>query len=207
MKNSLMQMFIFGCYFLCLNSPAVEATWEDGYVSYDDVRETGGFSSAQLARAVSLKPSGPQLTNEERTQLFRSQYLSGLHTLSLKGQGMEDDFIAELCQNKSLRRIMNIDLSDNANITIKAIKNIIESDDLGSLRHLPQISGRYGTAATTIYVNAKGTRVVDPENKDNKESFTLERLYDFDIDYVNSITGKKTANSDKGAIKFVEVEK
>lgn len=79
---------------------------------------------------------------------------------------------------------------------MESINSILESEILGKSRDLPQISGRFGIHSSTIYINARNTRVVSPQEGAN---YFEKHRFDFIIDYsYNQICML-------GGMKFVEV--
>ena len=172
-------------------------------LDYDEVRKEGGFTSLTLKNVSEIISSGKSLTKEEMQGLTSDLgQLSNLKNLDLKGQGIDDDFIINLSQNKSLKRIINLNLSKNEKITSKSIVALLESDILGSVRDLPQISGRFGIPNSIIYVKARETGIVSPEK--NIDYFEDHR-FGFNISYVNPITGNETSPPIEDGVKFVEV--
>jgi hypothetical protein len=106
-------------------------------LNFDEIREEGGFESKSLLTVSRIQASGNMLTAEEKESLLRSNYLEKVHSLYLQEQALDDDFIEALCQNSSLKRLINLDVSKNAEITNRSLQSILESDALGSVRDLP----------------------------------------------------------------------
>ena len=181
-------------------------------LDYDEVRREGGrgFSTDIFSNAYQLVPSKELLKPEEKGDLVRNPYLTKLHTLNLSGQNIDDDFVRALCETKynpdrspsnSYRRIIHLNLSRNPLITMRSIDFLLESPVLGSLRDLPQISGRFGCPATTLYVQAKETGISPPSPE---EKHFIKHRFNFDIEYRNPITEKQSDTPAIG-VKFVEV--
>lgn len=167
-------------------------------VTYEDIRKNGGFSSNYVSSVSRIRSAGDTLSQQEKTDLLNSPYLDRVHTIDLSGQGIDDSFISEISQKSSLKRIINIDISDNSQITEESLKQILNSTILGSLRDLPQISGKYGVPATTIYVTAKNTGLID-----TSETIELQRKW-FQIEYKHPVLGTETDTPVDNAIKFIE---
>ena len=165
-------------------------------LDYDEVRECGSFGSKAMILVSRMCPSLTPLSADEKEALVQSKTLINLHTIDLSNQNIDDDFIKGLSENPVFSRIITLDLCGNANITDKSMEYLLESPYIGSLRDLPQVSGRYGCPATVIYVRARGTSVKkQPKNP----------LFNFSITYQNAITGKETDERSEGtAIKFLE---
>lgn len=169
-------------------------------LSFDDIRSEGGFGSRSLLTVSSMRGSGNALTEIEKEALVSSDYLKNIHTISLVKQDLDDNFIERLCRNKSLNRLVNLDVSENEKITNKSLRLILNSD-LGSVRDLPQISGRFGIPSSTIYVTAKKTSV-RPETSD-KHEICLHR-FNFSVFYIHPVTEEETDSPADYAVKFVE---
>ena len=152
-------------------------------LDYDEVRSSGGFGAKGMVLVSRICPSSTPLTEEEKESLVQSKTLINLHTLDLSNQGIDDDFIKKFSQNSTFSRIITLDVCENVKVTDKSMEYLLESPYIGSLRDLPQVSGRYGCTSTVIYVRARGTSV----KKQPKEP-----LFKFSITYQNAVTGKET---------------
>jgi mRNA interferase MazF len=170
-------------------------------VDFDDIRAEGGFGSASLLSVSRIQASGNILSEEEKQSLTNSKYLEKIHSLYLQKQDLNDDFIAALCQNPTLIRLINLDVSENPNITNRSLQLILESDSLGSVRDLPQISGNLGIPSSTLYITAKKTSV--KPNEPGRHEIILQRL-GFSINYIHPFTGKETDTPAEYAVKFIE---
>lgn len=196
MEAKMMGKFKFKSFFsfffflsFVINSHAASRT-----VSFDDIRSEGGFGSESLLTVSYIEASGNMMTEEEKEALVNSPYLKNVKALDLKQQRLDDSFIEKLCNNQSLNRLIKLDISENKDITEKSIQLILDSDLLGSVRDLPQISGRYGIPSSTIYVTAKNTSVQGIEVK----------RFGFHIEYKHPMTGQQTNTPADYAVKFVE---
>ena len=184
---------IFGATIIA--SMALHASLRD--LDYDDVRREGGFGSETLINVCRIEASSTKLTVDEKTALLSSPHLHHVHTLDLSGQDIDDYFIETLATNRSLGRLMTLDLSNNASITNDSIESVRKSLIFGSVRDLPQVSARYGGPSTTVRIKCKNTAVskaeVDPE-------------FYFGIDYIHPATGRVTFEHVDQGIKLILVE-
>jgi len=168
-------------------------------VTFYHIREEGGFDSQTLLTVSCIQASGTKLSLEKKKALINSQYLKNVHSLYLLNQDLDDNFIERMYRNTTLKRLINLDISRNQNITNRSLQEILNSD-LGSIRDLPQISGRYGIPSSTMYVTACGTSIV---SKDNQKHINLNR-FGFTVEYKHPLTGKTTDTTAVNAVKFVE---
>jgi hypothetical protein len=188
--------------FLLMLQP-VSASNHFRILDYDDVREEGGFKSLTLGNVSEIIPAGKVLTSEEMEDLISDTgALSNLRVLDLEGQGVDDNFIISLCNNKTLKRIIKLNLSKNEKITNKSVESILESEILGSVRDLPQISGRYGIPSSVIYMKAKETGVTPLKKGYN---YFDEHRFGFNIAYIHPIKNSKTSDPVEDGVKFIEV--
>lgn len=191
--------FIFAFYLSFFASPAF-SMYEN--VDFDQIREEGGFEGHCLSKVATIFPSEETLEAEEIDALFNSPHAANIKTLNLRGQILVNDLkVAQLCNNRAFARIINLDLRDTG-ITLAALDSILESNTLGSIRDLPQMSGRYGCPSSTIYVS---TNLVDltPDiigqyNRGNRKK------NDFTIYYKHPANGIATAPTVTG-IKMLEI--
>jgi len=165
-------------------------------LQFDEVRSRGGFNCPAMQNVSSISPSINPLNLTEKEELLNSGTLFRLHTLDLSGQNVDDAFVDNLSKNPCFARIINIDLSDNPDITPQALEYILNSEYLGSVRDLPQVSGRYGCPATTIFVRARNTGIKDRN---------INPLFGFHISYRHPFTGQETSPSTDEAVKFLDV--
>lgn len=157
-------------------------------LTYEDIRQEGGFNSSPISRGSSIVPAGPCLTEQEKLDLCKSKVLKNLASLDLTDQKIDDSFIEKLSKNKNFSRISRLDLSNNPDITDRSLELILKSKFLGSLRHLPQISGRYDIPATELRIIASGTNISDQSS--NKSGFYTKTTFGFTIRYENPRTGQ-----------------
>ncbi|MBT4880876.1 MAG: hypothetical protein HON43_07995 [Alphaproteobacteria bacterium] len=169
-------------------------------LTYDDVRREGGFTSTTLKDVSTIIRSGEKLTDNEKTQIINSKCLIKVHTLDLSDQGIDDNFMWEISNSSSLERLINLDLSGNKDITNASIKVLLGSDEIGKVRDLPQISGKYGIPAISLHVNGINTGII-PEDK--ASCFTKERFH-FHVEYLHPVSSAKIAEPTSNAVKFVE---
>ncbi|OJX11711.1 MAG: hypothetical protein BGO77_06345 [Caedibacter sp. 37-49] len=161
-KNNFLKTFLvlFSFYF----TTSCQASFLRS-VTFDDIRgEEGGVGSESLRTVSHIQASGVKLTPEEKETLINSPYLNNVHSLYILDQYLDENFILRLCQNTALKRLINLEISKNQNITNLSLQSILESD-LGLIRDLPQISGRYGIPSSTIYVTASKTSIVSKDNQ------------------------------------------
>jgi len=142
-------------------------------LSYEDVREEGGFNAPSLRNVMELIPGGRNLGAEEIETLAQSTSLVSLRTLDLTNQQLVDDTIVrQLVGNPTFSRIITLRLN-GTNVTNESIEAIANSENLGSVRDLPQISGRYDIPSSVVKVYTQGTRVTDTKQK-TKFEFHIE---------------------------------
>ena len=138
-------------------------------ISYEDVREEGGFNAPGLTNVMELMPRGKNLNEQEIQTLTTSQSLTNLRVLDLTNQQLVTDAVIEqIAENSTFSRIITLKLS-GANITDRSIKAIANSPYLGSVRDLPQISGRYGIPSSVVRVYTQDTEVRDTDQKEKFE--------------------------------------
>lgn len=176
-------------------STALHASLRD--LDYDGVRKEGGFGSETMVNVCRIEASNVKLTADEKTALLISPYFHHVHTLDLSGQEIDDSFIEKLACNTSLGRLMNLDLSNNPDVTDKALEYIRSSTVFGSVRDLPQVSARYGGPSTTVCVKRKNTAA---------SKTAINPVFYFGIDYVDPITGRITFEHADQGIKLISVE-
>ena len=169
---------------------------------YDQIRENGGFKSRYLEQVSVVRSSKEKLSNDEKNDLIASNFLNNIRTLDLSNQDIDDDFIKTLCKNKSLFRLFNVDLSGNMKVTNKSIGSILESNTLGSVKDLPQISGRYEMPATTIYLSINGSGI-------KKKQITRENDHrmNFTIYYIHPVLQYETDTPSHSAVKFIQISR
>ncbi len=173
-------------------------------LDFDQVRESGGFSSLSLKNVISITPSQQSLNQEEVRALANSTTLKNLRTLNLKDQeNVNDEFVRTLSNNPTFSRIINLNLS-GTNITRQSFNYILESNSLGQIRDLPQVSGRFGVPSSMIYV-----RVEDIQNLPKKEIEEFNRgnkkKNNFTIQYMHPAKGIESSPPATG-IKMLEIK-
>ena len=175
--------------------------------TYEDIRRFGGFHSSFLDRVSSIEPASvdDDLTEGEKEGLLTSEKLGKVTALYLPQQGLNDEFIRRLCENPSLKRLVRLDISGNPAITNASLDSLLNSD-IGSLRDLPQVSGRYGIPSCTIYVDAERTGIISAveSQEDVAGNVIIRKRFDFAISYRHPATGIPTYHDVDGAVKFVE---
>lgn len=171
--------------------------------TFEEVRKAGGFNSTKLSEEMVevITPSGTPLSEDEKTDLCQSKTLDYLRSLDLHGQNLDDAFVKNLSDNPSLKRLVNIDLSDNPKITAASLAYILNSPSLGAIRDMPQISGKYGEPCSTIFVKASKTAIT-PEDIEKDKLYN----FDFEIHYLHPRTQKETRPSSEEAIKCLDCE-
>ena len=179
--------------FAIITNAALHASWRN----LDYVRREGGFSSETLVNVCRIEASNTKLTANEKEALISSPYLNHVRALDLSGQEIDDSFIERLSDNKSLERLMAIDLSNNPNITDSALEYIRNSTVLGSVRDLPQVSARYGGPSTVVRVKCRNTGIIKK---------IIEPKFYFGIDYKQPVTDRVIFEHADQGIKIIEVE-
>jgi len=172
-------------------------------ISLEDAWKEGKFNGRSLRNVSEIRVENEfNLTPEQKTAFLKSSNLTGLKTIELRGQDIDDTFVEAMCKKPTFSRLITIDLSDNDKITDKSVEAIIKSTIIGRIRDLPQISGRYGLPSSEVYLLVSGTRV----NEQTKNKLLKKpSRFDFDIHYLNPITNKKSSASVQGAIKWVQI--
>ena len=166
-------------------------------LDYEAVREEGGFKAQSLRDVVTLSPEGKSLSKRELDDLATSTSLINLKTLSLKNQiNVDDAFIYKLVNNPTFSRIITLRL-EGSNITDASIDSIKMSRYLGSIRDLPQESGRYGIPSSVVKVYVKDTAVGDT---------TQKTLFNFHIEYRPPNPSSYPWEPVDNAVKIVEIE-
>ncbi|AIL13862.1 hypothetical protein IM40_10905 (plasmid) [Candidatus Paracaedimonas acanthamoebae] len=169
-------------------------------LSYDDAWNVSRFNGKNLQDIVELYPMpGTVLSKDQKQCLLESKTLYNLKTLDLSNQEIDDKFIEALCNQPTFSRIINLDLSGNPDITDLSLKYLLESNTLGSVRDLPQISGTYGSPSSEIYITTRDT-AISPEAIQHYHS---NPRFDFVINYLHPITHTFTAPSAKSSIKWL----
>lgn len=168
-------------------------------LSYEDIRdEEGAFGSSNLTDVMEIFSGGRNLDEYESSLLTQSNSLTNLKKLDLSDQYVVDDkFIEALVKNSTFSRIIFLNLS-GTNITDKSVDLIVRSKILGSIRDLPQISGRYDCPSSVITIRAKNTKVTDNQ---------MKTLFSFHIEYKphKSYNAYPWEPVDHG-VKIVEIE-
>lgn len=102
-------------------------------LDYNKVRDEGGFKNYSLknVKMIVCPPQEVKLSVEEIRSLSISQALVNLRYLDLTGQGIKDFMVKDLAENNTLRRLIEINLSNNE-ITHSSIYYILASNFLGS---------------------------------------------------------------------------
>lgn len=173
-----------------------------GYETFDynDVRQAGGFKVRALERVGKIIPAAPPLTLQEKEELVTSKSLKNLYALNLQAQEIDDEFVEKLSKNPCFSRLNRLDLSKNEKVTDQSLK-YLRQGKIGSLRHLPQISGKYDICATEVKLIARNTAITD--KSPHKEGFFLEEEFNFEIRYANPKTNKESSRIQ--GIKIIEV--
>lgn len=170
-------------------------------LSYDEAWIEGKFDAKSLSNVWQLYPEEGTSLNEDRQEaLAQSRHLHRLKTLNLRCQNIDDKFIQRISSNQTFSRIINLNLSYNHQITDKSLEYILDSDYLGSIRDLPQISGHYGLPSSEIYITTEGTGITTESVK----KYQNNPRFNFCIDYINPVTDKRSAASNQGAIKWLQ---
>lgn len=171
-------------------------------MSYDEAWNLGGnFDGPRLRNVVHLYPSSDnQLDISMQDSLASSKALINVKVLDLSHQDIDDNFIERLCKNRTFSRVINLDLSGNPKITDKSLELISISDIIGSIRDLPQISGKYGIPSSEIYIYTQDTSI---NSKTIKEYQEAPKRFDFSIRYLN-LNGQRTASSVSDSIKWLQ---
>lgn len=172
-------------------------------IEFNEVNIMGGFNSPKLKSTIQLwDPNNDfKFTKEMKEEFLKSTALTGLKILELNNKDIDDNFIEEMCKNKTFARLITIDLSNNKNITSKSLKYIRESDIIGSTRDLPQISGKYGCPSSEVYINIDGTGITD--KKDIKKYFGEPRS-EFVIRYMHPVHNTATYPTINNGIKWLQ---
>jgi hypothetical protein len=159
-------------------------------LALDEVLDKG-FNSSQLRSVNIIEASKSELSREDLNDLVNSSTLNNLHTLSLRNQEAFEDFHLEaLSQNPTFSRLFNLDLRGTS---ITSLQPVLNSDITGSVRHLPQISGRYGIPSSEIYVKV---------DEDLEEYIEDNPRFNFNIQYKNPY-GTQTAPNVSNSIKWI----
>ncbi|MBL8676710.1 MAG: hypothetical protein JNJ47_04720 [Alphaproteobacteria bacterium] len=161
------------------------------------------FEGLNLRRVTTIMPDKDnELTSEMAEDFLNSQHsLINLRTLSFEKQNIDDSFIKALCNNKTFSRIMNLDLTGNPGVTDSSLDLISGSNIIGSIRDLPQTSGRYNLPSSEIYITVKGTGISFDSIRKYKEA---PQNNDFSITYLHPFYNTPTADPVTGAIKWLQ---
>lgn len=168
-------------------------------LTFDQAIERGGFDNPQMRSVMQLWDPDGVLSHEIAHQLLESTALTNLRTLDLKNENIDDDFIRQLCQNPTFARLINIDLSGNENITSQSLQYILDSDIIGSIRDLPQISGRYGCPSSEVYITIDGTSI----SKEDMQPYLDKPRHGFVIRYL-SPQDRASSPTVNNAIKWLQ---
>lgn len=180
--------------FLCIGS--LSHAMQLRSLSYETVREEGGFDADSLEDVTEIRPSGRTLNEEELLALIHSHSLKNLRTLDLAYQPLVKDWvIADLVKNPTFSRLITLRLS-GTDVTDASIYFILYSPVVGSIRDMPHISGKYGLPSSRIRVHARDTHIEDTERKD---------FFDFHIEYKPPFVAYPWEPVNHG-VKIVEVD-
>lgn len=162
----------------------------------DEVKSFGGFGSQAMLSVSRISPSKTPLGPDDKESLVQSSTLVNLRILDLSNQDVDDGFVKTLSENPTFARLIILDLSGNSNVTDKAMESLLESPYIGSIRDLPQVSGRYGCSSSVVYVRTHGTGVKKRHQ---------DPLFWFSVSYRHPITGIETDERSDEAIKLLEI--
>jgi len=174
-------------------------------VDYEEAFGEEKFSGPSLGDVTEIFTISDeyQLTDEQKQKLCSSATLKNLKVIDLSNQGIDDDFMSKICKNPTFSRVIKLDLSGNKKLTDQTLKLISESQFLGSIRDLPQISSRYGKPSSEIHINVKDTsispRAISQFNREPQNR-------DFVIRYLHPVTDQETSLPATG-IKWLQIEK
>ncbi len=125
-----------------------------------------------------------------------------LSQLNLKDKEIDDNKVLQISQNPKYARANYIDLSGNPSVTDKALEYIRDSNILGSLRELPQMSGRYGVPSSEIVVKIGGTNITEEAIAEYGKP-----RFDFSIHYRRAFDGMQISPSVINSLKLLVIEK
>ncbi len=136
-----------------------------------------------LDRVKSIKLNENELNTTEKQDRFieLSRSLINVHTLDLSNQNINDKFIESISYSGNLFRLSNLYLSNNPKITIQSINELLDSDKVGSVRYVPEMS-RHGLPMSYIFIQIDNTGITEYEDE--------YRRWDFSIKYTNVDRGK-----------------
>jgi len=174
-------------------------TFEDAYDLETRLKRPHELSAVQI---LNSKRDGWLGEDKCRMDWFlrTTEYFGRLYSLDLAYQNVDDSFIEGFAQ-KGFERITSIDLTGNPRITVKSLQYILDSDSLGSLRELPQISARYGRISSEIAVKVRETSI--PHQK--LIYFNENPRFDFLIHYRRASDDVQLRPSAEGSIKWLQV--
>ena len=173
----------------------------NSYVTFDDIREEpDSFSSPKMSFVQTIQSSGVELSPEEK-QMIRNAKMENITMITLRPTYMigkkefTNDDVLSFLSNRSLTRIVQLDISGNTHVDNVIPEFILENDYIGSQRDLPQISGKFGIPSSEILVRASQTSItIDP----NKAQYTYMKR-GFKIHY-------SAAQSVENGMKLVNCE-
>lgn len=199
--------FVFSLTFIFIYSCSPNIFGYFRMVTYDEIREEGGFNSTSMLDVSRIIPSGSPLSEDEIRELIESKTLTNLHTLDLSNQkNVTDVHIKRLSENPAFKRIINLDLS-GTRVTSSSIMDLLGSN-MGTIRDLPQLSARFGLPSSTIYLTALDTQIENNFERNvfpsGGKCFTIFSQ-GVHLDYLNPVTGQKTSLPVDGAMKMIEV--
>lgn len=146
--------------------------------------------------------------SKEQLMEFCNLPLEKLHTLNFWKQSNVDDDILKLIAQKAnegpaFRRLKNLDLSETQ-VTEAGVLVLLKSDYVGTIRDLPQLSGRYNTPAVTIFIRVEDVKAEFPNMTAFNRGDIIKK--DITIHYKNPLTDKEIYAPVKG-IKMIELKK
>lgn len=199
--------FLYASFYACLILlTASESQGSFRSSSYEEAWDAvEGFNKSTLRNVSTLSPNDDnQLrdNNQMRNALSQSTALVSLKVLNLHNQGIDDAFIKKLCNNSTFSRVIRFNLSGNPEITEKSLEFLSNSDIIGSIRDLPQLSGSYGKPSSEIYIETQNTGISLETIKKYQAKPTR---FDFSIRYLHPFTNKRTAEPVSDSIKWLQL--
>lgn len=158
------------------------------------------YNIKNIRKIISVE--GVSLTDEEITRFVNLPFYE-LRSLDLSHNSfLTDKHIKKLSENSKIKRLCEINLSNCPHITDKSLTYILESEYIGKIRILPQISDRYGIPVSSINIIISGKTGISEEMK--RKGCLGKR--GFEIIYQPSNGGESSFPPASNALKILELE-
>lgn len=197
------RIYVFATFFLLFTSRLMASD----YMTVETLLEISKEDKSEAQKVQRIYSSDDTFSTEQLKE-FCNLPLEKLHTLSFWRQSNVDDDILKLIaqrasEGQAFWRLKNLDLSETQ-VTEVGVKALLESRLVGTIRDLPQLSGRYNTPASTIFIRVEDVKAEFPNMTALNRGAIVNR--DIVIHYKNPLTDKEICAPVKG-IKMIELRK